>query len=57
MNDYLQLALVVVLSISFGFQLGYLVTSYQYEVCHGYFQSQKRDGETGKIKSSENSTD
>ena len=53
MNDYLQLAFVVVLSISVGFQLGHLVTSFQYETNDRYNKRSQSDDKIDEIKNVE----
>lgn len=50
MSDILHLLLPLVLALWVGFQLGHLVTSYQYEVCHGYKKSRECDDKVDKIE-------
>lgn len=48
MNEYLNLALVLILAFSVGFQAGHLLASFQYETCDGYADRRKRKKQVDK---------
>lgn len=48
---WVKLSLVILTTFSFGFQLGHLVTSFQYETNDRYSNSRQREEEIDKIES------
>lgn len=47
---WIKIAMVVLTSFSGGFQLGHLVTSFQYETNDRYCNSRQREEEVDKIE-------